>query len=166
MTTEPREPKQLSEKLTSEGVVVACPCGRRNRRVHARLAEPARCGGCGAALCAPGSPLEVPDAAIFDAAVRGASLPILVDFWAPWCGPCRAVAPEIERLAAQRAGRLLVLKVDTEALPALGQQLRISSIPTLALYREGRECARSAGARPAAQIAAFVDEALASQASG
>jgi len=147
--------------IDSRGVVISCPtCGQRNRIAHPRLAAQTRCGKCHASLAPPGEPIETPDATTFDAAVAGSSIPIVVDFWAPWCGPCHMVAPEIARVAANNAGRYLVVKINTDAVDELGARLGIRSIPTMAVFMRGREVARTAGARPAADIEAFVTEAL------
>ena len=97
---------------------------------------------------------------LFDALVRAAALPVIVDFWAPWCGPCRMVAPELERVAADNAGRYLVVKVNTDAVPELGERFRIRSIPTMAVFEGGREVARTSGARPAADIERFVRQSV------
>ena len=109
---------------------------------------------------AAGGAIEAPDAGSFDALVRAAALPVIVDFWAPWCGPCRMVAPELERVAAANAGRYLVVKVNTDAVPELGERFRIRSIPTMAVFEGGREVARTSGARPAADIEAFVRQSV------
>jgi thioredoxin 2 len=92
--------------------------------------------------------------------VNGSALPMLVDFWAPWCGPCKMVAPELERVARSNAGRYLVLKVNTDVLEDVAARFRIRSIPTLALLADGREIERIAGARPAAEIESFAGRAL------
>jgi thioredoxin 2 len=108
----------------------------------------------------PAEPIEVPSVEAFDALVRSSGQPVVVDFWAPWCGPCRMVAPEIAKVAASNAGRLIVVKVDTDALPELGERYRIRSIPTMAIFEGGREAARTTGARPAAEIESFVNGAV------
>ena len=142
--------------LDAKGVIAACPsCGQRNRQPFARLTE-TRCGKCHTPLGAPGESIETPDAASFDAAIAAASIPVVVDFWAPWCGPCRMVAPELARVAAANAGRYLILKVNTDAVPELGERFAIRSIPTMAVFVDGREKGRTSGARPAADIEAFV----------
>jgi thioredoxin 2 len=157
----PSNPHHRPAPGESPGVVRACPaCGKKNRLLASRLGAPARCGACGAALPPPAEPLEIDGRGELAALLRQSALPVLVDFWAPWCGPCRSMAPEVEKVASSQAGRLLVLKCNTDVDPAVGAELRISSIPTLALFRSGRELARSSGARPAAAIDAFVRQAL------
>lgn len=120
-----------------------------------------RCGNCRVTLPPLSSPIEIGDAATFDAAAHDSALPLLVDFWAPWCGPCRLVAPELERLAQSNAGRYLVVKVNTDAVPDIAARFRIRSIPTLALVFGGREIERVTGVRPASEIEAFVSRAMA-----
>ncbi len=132
-----------------------CPsCGSRNRIPPARLGDTARCGKCKTPLPPLGEPLHIGTAAEFDEIVSGSPLPVLVDFWADWCGPCRMVAPELEKLARSRAGKLVVAKVDTEALPDIAGRYGIRSIPTLIVFRSGREDRRATGAMGAEQIAA------------
>ena len=142
-------------QLDDRGVIVACPsCGKRNRRPFD--ARDARCAACKTALPPPAEPIEIPSASAFDALVKSSAVPVVVDFWAPWCGPCRMVAPEIARVAAANAGRYVVVKVNTDDLPELGERFDIRSIPTMAVFSGGREVARTAGARPAPEIEAFV----------
>jgi thioredoxin 2 len=151
--------------LDERGVLVPCSaCSTRNRIDYRKLDKAAKCGKCQAPLQPPGVPIEAPSAAAFDALVREAVRPVVVDFWAPWCGPCRMVAPELEKVARTGAGEFLVVKVDTEALPELGQRYRIVSIPTMAVLRKGAELKRTAGARSAADILAWVRGTLAATA--
>ncbi len=140
-------------------VIVSCGnCGKLNRVPFA--AHEAKCGGCGTMLSAPAEPIEVPTAAAFEALVGAAGLPVVVDFWAPWCGPCRMVAPELQKVAASNAGRYLVVKVNTDAMPELGDRFRIRAIPTKAVLEGGKEVARNTGVQPAAQIATFVRQSV------
>jgi len=155
-----------SAKLDRSGVLVTCPsCGKTNRLRYATLASAARCGACQARLTAPAEPVEVSDAAAFDAVIASSSLPVVVDFWAPWCGPCRMMAPELDKVAKGAAGEWVILKVNTDAVPELGDRFRIRSIPTLAIFQGGREIHRAAGARSAADIRALVDKSVAVHAS-
>ena len=145
----------------SEGLVRACPsCGKKNRVLYSKLGEEARCGSCGTALPPPAEPLAVDQGGSLTALLRESALPVLVDFWAPWCGPCRMVAPEMAKVAERNAGKVLVVKVNTDVDPRVGAEHRIQSIPTMAVFQGGREVARTMGARPAAQIEGFVREAL------
>jgi thioredoxin 2 len=147
-------------ELDNRGVVVACPsCGQKNRLAYERLGESVRCGKCKTAIGAPNQPIEVTSTADFDRLVAHSSLPVVVDYWAPWCGPCRMVGPELQKVAARQAGKVLVVKVNTDELGDLGERFNIRSIPTLALFAGGKEVSRAAGARPADQIEAFINQA-------
>ena len=130
---------------------VVCPaCGAKNRIPSTRLTDKPDCGRCGQPLL-DGRPVELDDAR-FDAVVQGSELPVLVDFWAPWCGPCRAMAPQFEQAAQQLRGRALLIKVNSDDNPALSARFGIRSIPTLVRLDGGREVTRRAGALPLAQI--------------
>src|SRR5262249_43236063 len=110
--------------VDNRGLIITCPSCRQRNRVGFTVRE-ARCGSCKVELPLVAEPVDVPDAVAFDALVGEATQPVVVDFWAPWCSPCRMVAPELVRVAASNAGRLLVVKVNTDAVPELGDRFRI-----------------------------------------
>jgi thioredoxin 2 len=147
----------MKHVLDERGAIVPCAsCGTANRLAFATLGKPTRCPKCKALIPAPGVPFEAPSDAAFEAAATQSALPLVVDFWAAWCGPCRMVAPEIEKVARAHAGEWLVVKVDTDALTASAAKYRIQSLPTIAVIERGRELGRVAGVRPAADIEQFV----------
>jgi thioredoxin 2 len=149
-------------RLDDKGVVVACrSCRARNRIAYEKLEEQNRCGQCKATLPAPDEPIDVRSETEFYAATRQSAFPALVDFWAPWCGPCRIVAPELARIASANAGHFLVLKVNTEEHQGLASAYRVMSIPSLALIHRGEILSRTEGARPADDIQRFLDAAVA-----
>ena len=155
-----------SLELDDRGVIVPCgSCGKKNRVAFDRLDDAVQCGECKQPITSPAEPIEVKTSADFDRLIAKASVPVLVDYWAPWCGPCRMVAPELQKVAARQAGRALVVKVNTDELADLGQRFGIRSIPTLAVFGGGKELARESGARPAEAIEAVIARASSATAS-
>jgi thioredoxin 2 len=144
--------------LDGTGVLMGCgTCGATNRLKFAALQRRVKCGKCKTALPFPSTPMDVPDTQAFDAAIAQASVPVVVDFWAAWCGPCRMMAPEIDKVAEHTAGKSLVLKVDTDAIADLSARYQIRGIPTIIIFARGKEATRASGVQPAANIKQMLD---------
>ena len=140
----------------SPKVTVACPfCGRLNRVNLARAADRPKCGECARPLLLD-RPVQVTDAT-FDRVIADAQVPVLVDFYADWCGPCKVMAPVLDEVARARVGRVLVAKLDTDRNPAVARRFNIASIPTLAVFQGGREVKRQMGAMPRPALEQLLD---------
>jgi len=141
----------------SSSIVISCEsCGTKNRIPAGHLADVGRCGKCKAELPAAKEPIEV-DATLFDAIIAAARVPVLVDFWASWCGPCKMAAPEVHQLAREMAGRALVLKVDTEAHPQLAGRFNVQSIPNFVVFDRGQPVLQRAGLAPRAEMRRWLE---------
>ena len=145
---------------SADALVVACPVdGALNRVPRARLGEQPKCGTC-RSLLFQGRPVPLDEVRFERFAVKS-DLPVVIDFWAEWCGPCRAMAPAFEAAAARLEPRVRLAKLDTEKHQEIAARYRIQSIPTMIMIRKGRELARTSGAMPAEAIVQWIEQALA-----
>ena len=149
----------MSQALTSDerGIILPCPaCATANRIAYARADQHGRCGACKADLPLIAAPVEIDSPAAFAALTTQSPLPVVIDFWAPWCGPCRMMAPEFAKAAAQAPGQALFVKINTDEQQAIASQFRIQGIPAFALIRNGQVTAQTSGFQPAANLLAWM----------
>ena len=142
-------------------MILTCPnCGRKNRSPAKRLADTGRCGACRTEISPVGKPIEA-DPQTFEEVTSDATVPVLVDFWAAWCGPCRTAAPEVEKTAADMKGKAIVLKVDTERHPQLAAKYGVQGIPNFVVLKGGKVVSQQAGVAPSAQMKQWLERAAA-----
>jgi thioredoxin 2 len=148
-----------TSQQTQRKATVPCQfCGRMNRVDMARAADRPKCGECGRPILLD-RPVALTDQS-FDRAVADSQVPVLVDFYADWCGPCKMVAPIMDELARSRMGSVLVAKLDTDRNPGVAQRLQIASIPTVMVFRDGKLAGKQVGALPRPGYEALIDQAL------
>lgn len=133
-------------------------CGQKNRVPAPKLTQEGRCGACKAPIAPVAVPVNV-DSAEFDEIVNGVTVPVLVDFWADWCAPCRMAAPHVESVAREMSGRAIVLKVDTEAHPDLASRYQIRGIPNFAVLKGGAVVLQQAGLVDSAKLRTWLEQA-------
>ena len=152
----------MNSSLTSDerGIILPCPaCRTANRVAYAKAGGKGRCGSCAAELPLVSAPVEITCIQAFSALVSQSPLPVVVDFWAPWCGPCQMMAPEFAKAAAQAAGGAVFVKVNTDDSPQIAAQFRIQGIPAFALIQNGKLTAQTSGFQPAARLLAWIRQA-------
>jgi thioredoxin 2 len=152
---------QSSRIAVTESLIIACPaCNTLNRAPRDKLAagSSGKCGQCGSPLF-EGHPVAL-NAKSFETHASKSDIPLLVDFWAPWCGPCKAMAPQFEKAASALEPRVRFAKVNTDEEPGLAGRFRIQGIPTMILFKGGKEVARQSGLMNAAAIESWVQQAL------
>jgi thioredoxin 2 len=150
----------MTQTATRRSATVPCPfCGTLNRVDMNRLADRPKCGECGRPILLD-RPIKLPGESL-DRVVADSEVPVLVDFYADWCAPCKMMAPVLDEVARERAGSLLVGKLDTDLSPAVSERFGIRGIPTLILFRGGKEVARQTGALPKAKLEEWLASAAA-----
>lgn len=149
----------MSHSLSSDlrGIIQPCPaCNTANRIAYTRLDQRGRCGTCKAALPPITTPVEMSSPTAFAALIAQSPLPVVIDFWAPWCGPCQMMAPEFAKAATQAAGEAVFVKVNTDEQQQIAAQFRIQGIPAFALLKNGQVTAQTSGFQPAARLLAWM----------
>ncbi len=149
----------MSSHLTADdrGIILPCPaCGTANRIVYSKAAQQGRCGNCKAELPHVAEPVEITSASDFAALITQSPLPVVIDFWAPWCGPCQMMAPEFAKAAAKAAGTAILVKVNTDERQDIAGQFRVQGIPAFALIKDGKLVSQTTGFQPAERLLAWM----------